>query len=125
MGGPLYAVVRDESTGKLVMVPLAPGGGGGGGGAVTGDLDGTVPGSIEVTGLRTRQISTTAPRVQMLYVWDGDFWVPVFPQGVKKHLRAGDTVLVPADYEYITKGSMILDPGATLTVVPGGEQTVL
>ena len=35
---------------------------------------------------------------------------------VKHHLRSGDKVLVPADYEYLVKGPFTIEAGASLTL---------
>jgi hypothetical protein len=50
--------------------------GGGGGGGVSGDLSGTVPGSITVVGWRNRPVDTTAPAIGQVYKWSGTAWSP-------------------------------------------------
>lgn len=46
--------------------------------------------------------------------------------GVKFHLRAGDNIVVPADYQYIVKApGPILDGGASLTISPGAQLVII
>lgn len=45
--------------------------------------------------------------------------------GIKFHLRNGDNITVAPDYQYITVGAAIIDPGATLVASPGGQIVVL
>lgn len=48
----------------------------GGGGSVSGDLSGTVPGSITVVGIRNRTVSSTTPTTGYFYRWSGTQWEP-------------------------------------------------
>lgn len=122
MSGPVYAVVRDESTGLLVVVPVGPGGGGG---TLAGDAVGPA-GTNVVEGLRGRPLAATAPKIgQAIVSLDGATWAPQYPVGLKKRIRSGQTVVIPLDMQYMTKGSITIDPGGTLTIDPEGEQLVL
>lgn len=53
--------------------------GGGGGGSVTGDLSGTVPGSITVTGLQSHPVSSSSPSSGQVLTWGGSSWAPQTP----------------------------------------------
>ncbi len=117
------ATVRDEATGELVAVPLVPGSGGGG--TLAGDVTGPA-GSNTVEKLRGRDLSAVAPAVgQAITSPDGTTWTPMYAQGLKKRIRSGQTVVVGQDFQYMTKGTVTIDPGGTLTIDPEGEQVVL
>ena len=45
--------------------------------------------------------------------------------GIKFHLRNGDSILVDPDYQYLVKAPLIIDPGAGLVAAPGGQIAVL
>jgi hypothetical protein len=43
----------------------------------------------------------------------------------KFHLRVGDAIVVPADYQYLIQGAIIIDAGASLTAAPGAQIVTL
>lgn len=45
--------------------------------------------------------------------------------GLRYHIPAPDVVTVTADHQYLVQGSLIVDPGATFTVQPGGQLVIL
>jgi hypothetical protein len=45
--------------------------------------------------------------------------------GIKYHLVVGDNITVPADYQYLVAGAVIIDPLATLTLAPGAQLVIL
>lgn len=46
--------------------------------------------------------------------------------GIKFHLRSGDAIVVPADFQYIVKApGPIIDAGASLTILPGAQLVVI
>lgn len=95
------------------------------GGALAGDVTGPA-GANTVEKLRGRNLSPTAPLVgQAIISPDGTTWAPMYAQGLKKRIRSGQTVVVGQDFQYMTKGTVTIDPGGTLTIDPEGEQVVL
>jgi hypothetical protein len=45
--------------------------------------------------------------------------------GIKYRLSSIDNIVVPDRYQYITKGAVVFEPGASLTVEPGGQLVVI
>jgi hypothetical protein len=45
--------------------------------------------------------------------------------GIRYRIPAPDVVIVTADYQYLVQGALIIDPGATFTVQPGGQLVIL
>jgi len=45
--------------------------------------------------------------------------------GIKYHLLLTDTIIVPTDFQYLVQGSIIIDPGGSLTAAPGAQIVIL
>ena len=45
--------------------------------------------------------------------------------GLKYWLESTDAIVVPARYQYLTKGVVIADPGGTIVAAPGGQIEVI
>lgn len=51
--------------------------------------------------------------------------VAAVPVGIRYHLPAGVNITVQADYQYLVKAPLIIDPGASLTAAPGAQIVIL